>query len=73
MARSTRIEVGFTLDRLGHVVSAEIRQGSGDPAFDQAALAMLRRADPVPPPPPLVADDGLSFTLPVVYRVKGKS
>jgi protein TonB len=73
MPRSTRIEVGFTLDRLGHVVSAEIRQGSGDPAFDQAALAMLRRADPVPPPPPLVADDGLSFTLPVVYRVKGKS
>jgi protein TonB len=73
MPRSTRIEIGFTLDRLGHVVSAEIRQGSGDPAFDQAALAMLRRADPVPPPPPLVADDGLSFTLPVVYRVKGKS
>jgi periplasmic protein TonB len=71
--RSARIEVGFTLDRVGHVVSAEIRQGSGDPAFDQAALAMLRRADPVPPPPPLVADDGLSFTLPVVYRVKGKS
>jgi periplasmic protein TonB len=71
--RSTRIEVGFTLDRVGHVVSAEIRQGSGDAAFDQAALAMLRRADPVPPPPPLVADEGLNFTLPVVYRIKGKS
>ena len=71
--RGARIEVGFTLDRLGHVVSTEIRRGSGDPAFDQAALAMLRRADPVPPPPPLVADEGLSFTLPVVYRVKGKS
>jgi protein TonB len=73
MPRSTRIEVGFTLDRLGHVVSAEIRQGSGDPAFDRAALAMLRRADPVPPPPPLIADDGLNFTLPIVYRIKGKS
>jgi TonB family protein len=71
--RSARIEIGFTLDRLGRVVSAEIRQGSGDPAFDQAAMAMLRRADPVPPPPPLVADEGLNFTLPVVYRVKGKS
>jgi protein TonB len=71
--RSARIEVGFTLDRLGHVVSAEIRQGSGDPAFDQAALSMLHRADPVPPPPPLVADEGLNFTLPVVYRIKGKS
>jgi TonB family protein len=73
MPRSARIEVGFSLDRVGHVVSATIRQGSGDPAFDQAALSMLRRADPVPPPPPLVADEGLSFTLPVVYRVKGKS
>jgi protein TonB len=73
LPRSTRIEVGFTLDRLGHVVSAQIRHGSGDPAFDQAALSMLRRADPVPPPPPLVADEGLSFTLPVVYRIKGKS
>jgi TonB family protein len=71
--RTTRIEVGFTLDRLGHVVAAEVRRGSGDPAFDQAALAMLHRADPVPPPPPLVADEGLSFTLPLVYRIKGKS
>jgi hypothetical protein len=34
---------------------------------------MLHRADPVPPPPPLVADEGLSFTLPLVYRIKGKS
>jgi len=40
--------------------------------FDQAALAMVRRSDPVPPPPPLVADEGLSFTLPVIFRVKGK-
>jgi protein TonB len=30
-----------------------------------------RRADPVPPPPPLIADEGLSFTMPVVFRVKG--
>ena len=71
--RMARVEIGFTLDRLGHVVAAQIRRGSGDPAFDQAALAMMRRADPVPPPPPLVADDGLTFTLPLVYRIKGKS
>jgi TonB family protein len=47
-------------------------KGSGDPVFDKAALAMVHRSDPVPPPPPLVADEGLSFTLPVVFRVKGK-
>ena len=44
--------------------------GSGDPAFDAAALAMLQRANPVPPPPPLVADDGLTFTLPVIFNAK---
>jgi hypothetical protein len=31
---------------------------------------MLHRADPVPPPPPLVADDGLTFSLPVIFHVK---
>jgi TonB family protein len=47
-------------------------KGSGDPVFDEAALAMLHRSDPVPAPPPLIADEGLSFTLPVVFRVKSK-
>ncbi len=50
-----------------------IAKGSGDAAFDEAALAMMRRSDPVPAPPPLVADEGLSFTLPVIFRVKGRT
>jgi len=70
--KSAEILVSFALDRMGHVLSAGIVKGSGDSAFDQAALAMVRRSDPVPPPPPLVADEGLSFTLPVIFRVKGK-
>ena len=32
---------------------------------------MLQRADPVPAPPPLVADEGLAFSLPVIFHVKG--
>ncbi len=70
--RSAEIVVNFVLDRMGHVVSVSIVHGSGDAAFDEAALAMVRRSDPVPPPPPLVADDGLTFSLPVIFRVKGK-
>lgn len=70
--KNVEILVNFVLDRLGHVVSATIVKGSGDPVFDNAALAMMHRSDPVPPPPPLIADEGLSFTLPVVFRVKGK-
>jgi TonB family protein len=71
--KSAEILVGFALDRMGHVLSTSIVKGSGDAAFDQAALAMVRRSDPVPAPPPLVADDGLNFTLPVIFRIKGRS
>src|SRR4051794_17467635 len=71
--KSAEIYVRFTLDRMGHVLSTSIDKGSGDSAFDEAALAMVKRSDPVPAPPPLVADEGLSFTLPVIFRVKGRS
>jgi TonB family protein len=71
--KSAEIVVSFVLDRTGHVLSTEIVKGSGDRAFDDAALAMIRRSDPVPQPPPLIADEGLNFTLPVIFRVKGKS
>jgi len=70
--KSAEILVSFVLDRMGHVLSTSVVKGSGDPAFDEAALTMLKRSDPVPQPPPLVADEGLSFTLPVIFRVKGK-
>ena len=71
--KAAEIVVGFVLDRMGHVLSASIVKGSGDQAFDEAALAMVRRSDPVPAPPPAVADETLSFTLPVLFRIKGKS
>jgi TonB family protein len=71
--KSAEIVVGFALDRTGHVLSASIVKGSGDPVFDAAALAMIQRSDPVPQPPPQVADEGLNFTLPVIFRVRGKS
>jgi TonB family protein len=69
--KNAEIVVSFVLDRTGHIVSSSIVRGSGDSSFDQAALAMLQRSDPVPAPPPLVADEGLNFTLPVIFRVKG--
>jgi protein TonB len=71
--RSIEVVVSFVLDRSGHVISTRVLKGSGDSSFDAAALAMLQRADPVPAPPPLVADEGLTFTLPVVFHIKGRS
>lgn len=68
--KAAEVVVSFVLDRLGHVLSTHVVKGSGDTSFDDAAIAMLQRSDPVPPPPPLVADEGLTFTLPVIFHVK---
>jgi protein TonB len=70
--RNARVMIDVTFDRLGHVVSSSIAESSGDAAYDEAAMAMLRRSDPVPQPPPLVADEGLHFVLPVNFRVKAR-
>jgi periplasmic protein TonB len=67
---SAEILVNFVLDEDGRVLSSAIVRGSGDASFDESALAMIRRSDPVPKPPPLVVQQGLSFTLPVIFRVK---
>ncbi len=69
-ARAAQIVVSFSIDRMGHVLRSEVVKSSGNPAFDEAALAMMRRSDPVPPPPPLLADERLTFTVPVVFRLR---
>ena len=66
--RQAEARVVFTLDRTGHVVTAQISKSAGEQAFDLAALDMMKRSDPVPAPPPLVADEGLTFEIPVSFR-----
>lgn len=66
--RQAEARVVFTLDRTGHVVTAQVSKSAGETAFDNAALDMMKRSDPVPAPPPLVADEGLTFEVPVAFR-----
>ncbi|TAL80989.1 MAG: energy transducer TonB [Beijerinckiaceae bacterium] len=70
--RNIKVIVRFTIDRMGHLLSAEVIGGDGDAAFNTAALGMLKRSDPVPPPPSSIADDGLTFALPVIFRARGE-
>jgi len=67
-ARAATVKVGFVIDRKGHVVSMRVIEGSGDSAYDAAALEMIRKSDPVPKPPPMEADEGLNFTLDVIFQ-----
>ena len=49
------VKVGFVVDRAGRLVSSWLVENSGVTALDEAALAIVERAQPFPPPP-----DGLS-------------
>jgi TonB family protein len=62
------VTVSVVLNRRGNVVSVEVAESSGDSVFDEAALAMVRRSDPVPAPPAALTQDTFSFRLPVNFN-----
>lgn len=59
--------VAFTIGVSGDVVSARLVRSSGDAALDAEAVALPRRASPLPSPPTEVARGG-SITLSVPVR-----
>jgi periplasmic protein TonB len=66
-SKSTNVKVSLVLNRRGNVVSVDVAQSSGDAAFDEAAVSMIRRSDPVPPPPAGLTDDQFNFSLDVKF------
>lgn len=62
------VQVAFSIDRGGRVLSARLVHGSGDAALDEEAVAMIRRASPVPAPPESVGGGGaISLAVPVRF------
>ena len=68
--KAAKVKVSLVLNRLGHVVSLAVAETSGDPLFDQAAMDMIRRSDPVPRPPAALTDDTFSYNLDVDFKGK---
>lgn len=56
--------VAFRIDAGGRVLSASLARSSGHSALDEAALAMVERASPVPAPP---SGEGTTLTAPVRF------
>nr|WP_298690333.1 energy transducer TonB [uncultured Dongia sp.] len=54
--------ITFIIDRQGNLLEAFVTNSSGFSLLDEAAIATLQRAEPLPPPPPEVAGERLSFT-----------
>lgn len=64
-------QVRFNLDRSGKVLSVELAKSSGNTALDQATLAMIRRATPVPAPPAELLSNGqLEIVAPFIYALE---
>jgi len=61
------VQVAFSIDRSGRVLSARLVSGSGDGALDEEAVAMVRRASPVPAPPTGVGGGTVALTVPVKF------
>lgn len=65
-ARGT-VRMVFVLGPNGSVRSAKITGGSGSPALNKAALAMVRRAAPFPSFPSGIGKPSLTFSVPVRF------
>ena len=64
---SGNVVVQFIVDRTGDLVWAAIAKSSGDPVIDDAALALVRHARPLPVPPPSVTDEQLHVIVQIRY------
>lgn len=59
--------LAFTIDRSGEVLSAHLIGSSGDSALDEEAVALVRRASPVPAPPPDFGSGSITLTVPIRF------
>ncbi len=62
--------VRFVMDRDGMVLSVKLERESGYAALDDEALALVTRAQPLPPPPPEVKGDRIELVVPVQFFLK---
>jgi len=63
-------QLAFSVDRGGGVHNARIVRSSGSSALDQATLAMVGRAAPLPPPPPEITGNQIPISVPIRYSVR---
>jgi protein TonB len=60
----------FTVTRDGRVTSSRLARSSGHAALDQETMALIRRAQPLPPFPPEVTLRADTYTVPFSYTIR---
>jgi protein TonB len=64
------VQLAFSINREGQVVSSEVMRSSGHPSLDAEAVATARRAQPFPAPPADLAGARFDFTVPVRFNLR---
>jgi protein TonB len=62
--------LSFSVDRNGRVLSRDIARSSGFASLDQEALALVRRAEPLPPFPPAMTQAVVHLTVPIRFSLR---
>jgi len=63
-------QLAFSIDRAGGVHDARILRSSGSSALDSATMALIARAQPLPPPPPEVQGAHIAIVVPIRYSAR---
>lgn len=64
-----QVVVHFVMDRGGHILSQQLQRRTPFPLLNREALALLQRAQPLPPPPADLSGVRLAWTLPIDFRL----
>ena len=63
-------QLAFTVGHDGSVHGARILRSSGSDLLDRETLAMIARAQPLPPPPPELGQRSVAIVVPIRYTVR---
>jgi protein TonB len=64
------VMLGFSLDRNGHVLAHRIVHSSGHADLDDEVMAMIMRAEPLPPFPASMPQARLDLTVPIRFSLQ---
>jgi TonB family protein len=62
-------QIFFSIDRRGRVLESRVLDSTGVDVLDEEALALIRRAEPFPQPPRVLAGDHIEFRVPIKFSL----
>jgi TonB family protein len=63
------VQIFFTLNRKGQIVSSGVAKSSGHSSLDDASLEIVRKAQPFAPPPAQLKGQEISLTVPIRFNL----